>query len=98
MRIDLPLCNLKTCRYCFDGNCTDKIKYEQCEYTLAKIAFIPTAELDTTNDFGEWIFKNDNPLIPTGYWECSKCKKGRLMVEENFCPNCGADMRKREED
>lgn len=43
---------------------------------------------------GEWVFKNDNPLIPTGYWECSKCKKGRLMVEENFCPNCGADMRK----
>lgn len=41
---------------------------------------------------GEWIFKNDNPLIPTGYWECSICKKGRLMVEENFCPNCGAEM------
>lgn len=36
MRIDLPCCNLKTCRYCFDGNCTDEIKYEQCEYTNAK--------------------------------------------------------------
>ena len=41
---------------------------------------------------GKWIFKNDNPLIPTGYWECSKCKTGRLMVEENFCPNCGRRM------
>ena len=40
---------------------------------------------------GEWIFK---VVFPTGYWECSICKKGRLIVRENFCPNCGADMRK----
>lgn len=46
---------------------------------------------------GKWIFKYDNPLIKMGYWECSKCKQGRLMVEENFCPNCGADMREGEE-
>lgn len=36
MRIDLPLCNLKNCRYSFDGNCTRKDKYDWCEYTLAK--------------------------------------------------------------
>ena len=47
-----------------------------------------------TRPHGEWVFKYDNPLIKMGYWECSKCKTGRLMVEENFCPNCGADMRK----
>lgn len=41
---------------------------------------------------GKWIFKQDSPLIPTGYWQCSECKKGRLLVEENFCPNCGASM------
>lgn len=32
MRIDLPLCDLKTCRIQFDHNCTDKTKYEQCHY------------------------------------------------------------------
>lgn len=90
MRIDLPLCNLKTCRYCFDGNCTDKIKYEQCEYTLAKIAFIPTAELDTTNDFGEWIDVNGDGSI----MKCSKCGEEVCCKDNNFCPNCGASMRK----
>lgn len=34
MRIDLPQCNLKTCRHCFDGNCIDTDKYEQCSYTI----------------------------------------------------------------
>lgn len=40
MRIDLPQCNLKTCRYCFDGNCTNKVKYEICEYAfLRKVGY-----------------------------------------------------------
>ena len=42
---------------------------------------------------GKWVFKNDLVAIPTGYYECSECKIGRLMHKENFCPNCGADMR-----
>lgn len=36
MRIDLPQCNLKNCRKCFDGNCTDKVEYEKCEYAHYK--------------------------------------------------------------
>lgn len=36
MRIDLPLCNLKTCRYCFDGNCSNKNKHDACEYAFLK--------------------------------------------------------------
>jgi hypothetical protein len=36
MRIDLPQCNLKTCRYCFDHNCTNKIEYDRCEYQLLR--------------------------------------------------------------
>ena len=42
---------------------------------------------------GRWIYKTDLITAPTGYWECSECKEGRLLYEENFCPNCGADMR-----
>ena len=34
MRIDLPQCDLKTCRFCFDGNCINADKYEQCSYTV----------------------------------------------------------------
>ena len=45
-------------------------------------------------DKGEWIFKDDNRAIsPIGYYECSQCHEGRLLCEDNFCPNCGADMR-----
>ena len=36
MRIDLPQCNLKTCRYQADGNCVDRNRFETCEYTFAK--------------------------------------------------------------
>lgn len=36
MRIDLPFCNLKTCKYCADGNCTDKNRYNGCDYARLK--------------------------------------------------------------
>ena len=36
MRIDLPLCNLKTCRYSSDCNCIDKNRYNSCEYAYAE--------------------------------------------------------------
>ena len=42
---------------------------------------------------GRWIYKTDLITAPTGYWECSECKEGRLLYEENFCPHCGAVMR-----
>lgn len=49
--------------------------------------------LEQTRPKGTWIFKNDNIAIPTGYYQCSECKEGKLLVKDNFCPNCGADMR-----
>ena len=42
---------------------------------------------------GRWIYKTDLITAPTGYWECSECKEGRLLYEENFCPHCGAKMK-----
>lgn len=36
MRIDLPQCNLKTCRNCFDGNCKSKNDYDKCDYAYDK--------------------------------------------------------------
>lgn len=36
MRIDLPTCGFKNCRFYFDGNCKSKIEYEHCEYARFK--------------------------------------------------------------
>ena len=36
MRIDLPRCNFKNCRYCFDSNCIKNTEYERCGFRLAK--------------------------------------------------------------
>ena len=32
MNIDKPRCNFKNCRYCFDGNCINEVRREDCEY------------------------------------------------------------------
>ena len=40
-----------------------------------------------------WKFRNDNSLIPTGYYECDRCEIGKELTKTNFCPYCGADMR-----
>ena len=46
---------------------------------------------------GEWIFLGDNPNRDnpnqSHSWSCNKCGRG-VKEQENFCPNCGADMRK----
>lgn len=45
MRIDLPLCNFKNCRYCFDGNCIEPNKGERCEYdNLRSANVLPAAQ------------------------------------------------------
>lgn len=42
---------------------------------------------------GEWIESNSG--LPTNYHYCSNCKEViRILNHQNFCPNCGADMRK----
>ena len=48
---------------------------------------------------GEWIFRRefveDTPF--TGH-RCSNCNYWQSMGAWNFCPNCGADMRKGSDD
>ena len=33
MRIDMPCCSIKTCRYWSDGNYTSVGRYTQCDYS-----------------------------------------------------------------
>ena len=47
MRIDLPICNFKNCKYCFDSNCTKKSEYERCEYRRQK------AEIERLTGYNE---------------------------------------------
>lgn len=49
---------------------------------------------------GEWLSHYDyckkHELIPSGliaFWWCNQCEQG-VEIKTNFCPNCGADMRK----
>ena len=42
---------------------------------------------------GKWVYRNDNPLIPSGYYECNVCEIGKSLTEQNYCPYCGCDMR-----
>lgn len=45
---------------------------------------------------GEWIFVHPLQEDDCGAYMCSVCKTGdfNLRGDENFCPNCDADMRK----
>lgn len=36
MRIDLPQCDFKNCRRCFDGNCNSKMAFRDCQYQRLK--------------------------------------------------------------
>lgn len=38
---------------------------------------------------GKWIEAREYDPC---YWICSECKR-QVDIQENFCPNCGADMR-----
>ena len=39
MRIDLPGCNFKECRYCADGNCKDINRNNGCMYKYYEAAY-----------------------------------------------------------
>ena len=58
MRIELPTCGFKNCKYYFDGNCTNKIEYHKCEYGFLKY-FAHTYEKQLL-EFMDNIFKEDN--------------------------------------
>lgn len=46
---------------------------------------------------GEWVEgKKETLFRKQGNYICSNCKSHTGIVKFNFCPNCGADMRKKE--
>lgn len=101
MRIDLPLCSFKYCKYCLDGNCTAKeIHRERCD-------FLNSPAIDPKRGSIVWFERqNGNPLDGYDYdwgWKCSACDyeyppeydydDPENQPKNNFCPNCGANMK-----
>lgn len=62
--------------------------FVQDDKTAFPTITIPVAELDTTEDFGEWIDVNGDGSI----MKCSKCGEEVCCKNNNFCPNCGRRM------
>ena len=58
MRIDLPGCSFKNCKYCSDCNCTNQNKYETCDYRVLKDEFV-SGQLDLQKE----IEKLDGLLV-----------------------------------
>jgi hypothetical protein len=61
------------------------------------------AEVDDGRPHGEWYQIKDHKVMGEGYlWHCSICDykvyqdSSADYPSENFCPNCGSDMRQKE--
>lgn len=62
---------------------------------------IPTVE-EIDNKQGGWVYREEwfeDEEKPRMAWGCNLCGHSIKSIHEklNFCPNCGADMRGREE-
>ena len=85
MRIDLPCCGFHYCKYQFDGNCTDREKYQKCEYQYyANLADAPDSNV------GKW-----KQITPAKIYECDQCGQ-QVMTQDiecyKFCHGCGVRM------
>lgn len=76
MRIDLPQCNLKTCRLHSDGNCIRKSEFDRCEYARLRGAWInEQIKLELRDG---WILCDER--LPT---KCKKYEVTLLDTREN---------------
>lgn len=88
MWINYPLCNLKTCRKQFDGNCTDKRAYEDCPYMNP---WIPVTERLPEED-GEYLvtfesgYAEDYGFDPIGIAPFEVDCEGFGIWQERFHP------------
>lgn len=73
-------------------NYTDAEKYD---LALA-ISAVPTADVAEVKH-GKWIMHIDNLFPAESTMECDQCHEHQpVIIDDNFCPNCGAKMEKGE--
>ena len=64
--------------------------WELVDKKQKELMTLPSAEPERKK--GEWL--SSNPTAPMfGYHYCSLCGRRKTSPQDNFCPNCGADMR-----
>lgn len=79
MNIDKPLCNLKTCRHYFDGNCINDQAFARCEYAnaISELAYIaPLADI-----WERRARKLAAMLLHKMDWPCFFCKNPMKNLE-----------------
>lgn len=67
--------------------------YDDCVETILKA---PAADVVPVVH-GEWLLRHEGH---GHYWECSVCHKNPCIYvtkDTNYCPNCGAKMRREDE-
>lgn len=55
MRIDTPLCGIKQCRYCKDGNCWNETTAKGCEFHDEFTAIVTKVYEKYPNDKDIWV-------------------------------------------
>lgn len=75
-------------RYISGGGVTDRKANEALDMAIEALKQEPVKH-------GEWKYYNfsdiNNPYV--GWYECTVCKHHEYS-EREYCPNCGADMRR----
>ena len=77
MRIDLPCCGFKKCRYQFDGNCINRIKYDDCEFQRFNEE-IELRLLNNTNPY-DWIPVSDRLPGESDYRPTYEVEDGAVL-------------------
>ena len=87
---------IETHRNPLTGEESETVTGERRYVTYAEIDEMPAADV-RENIHGEWINHFDDLFPAESTQECSVChaEQGLGMIDENFCPNCGAEMRER---
>ena len=83
-----------------DDSFEDSIKEVECKKIAKRLKELKPADV-RENTHGEWINAKVGRFFPSNDFKCSIC--GNILNfdelncgrgDANFCPNCGADMRK----
>lgn len=74
--------------------CDNCIHTNVCKWFPVEIA--KCSDFEEKRQHGEWIRHVDDLFPEESTEECSVCHEEQRITgnDDNFCPNCGADMRK----
>lgn len=90
MRIDLPQCDLKNCRYHFDGNCRDKREYERCNYASLR-GFAMDGNINDFIKYARETYGYDVTLTKSDAPDTFKSVFGGSFIDNAACDNCSTN-------